>query len=250
MQLFLRNYSPNAFARPIVLLTAGTLLRHMWELDLDTTIQDGLDHVIYVDIVRMESVGMGAPLESPTEPGRIGHRKKARILTIDVHYNEISMVLDRVTAEKPEQIVPYCRDFAEVFVERIEAATEKIVAWFDRKKLWLDREAFLRQWAIATDAAKSGNFVRPYEFTTNPKMRDAMDAAWTVLEEQPWTTASHESLADAYMRLREVGWNDAEYEADPDQAPTLRGQPCKVANYDVNLATSQAPDPTFTFSLA
>ena len=103
-------------------------------------------------------------------------------------------------------------------------------------------------WGAALRALKNGSFVRPYEFTTTAKMREALDACWSLVEAESLESERYESLAEAYYLLRDAGWQEAEYEADPSLEPTQYGQRTKVANFDANLATSPAPDSTFGYS--
>ena len=234
----------NGRARPVVRLAAGTLLRLMDEVDTARAFRDLDDFVIYVRMVRFEQVGSGVPMESPLEPGRVGHRKSERLLTIDVYYNEISMV-------RPDgREVAVSRDYLDTFADRIETAVARLVAWCDRKKAWAHRDHYMECWGTALRALKKGSLLRPYEFTTTAKIREALDACWSLVEAEALESERFEALAEAYYLLRDAGWEEAEYEEDPTREATPYGQPCKVANFGANLATSPAPDATFTYSMA
>lgn len=236
--------------RPVVRLAAGTLLRHMDEVDPARAFRDLDDFAVYVRMVRFEQVGSGVPMESPFEPGRVGHRKADRVLTIDVHYNEINMVHNRVSRDRPAGLeLAVGRDYLDTFSERLETAVSRLVAWCDRKKAWADRDYYMKCWETALGALKNGSLLRPYEFTTTAKIREALDVCWSLVEAEPLVTERFEALAEAYYLLRDAGWEEAEYEADPLREPTLRGQPCRVANFSANLATSAAPDATFDYSV-
>ncbi len=250
MYLFLQALASGASGtRPVVKLAAGTLLRSMAEVAPARAFRDLDDFVIYVRMVRFEQVGSGVPMESPFEPGRVGHRKSERVLTIDLHYNEISMVHDRVLRDQPGgRELAVSRDYLDTFAERLETAVSRLVTWCDRKKAWADRDHYMDCWDAALGALKRGSLLRPYEFTTTAKIREALDTCWSLVEAESLESERFEMLAEAYYLVRDAGWQEAEYEADPSRQPTPYGQPSKVANVDSNLATSPPPDATFGYS--
>lgn len=239
------------FARPVIRLAVGTIMAHMDEADQTGYFRDIDDFGISIKMVRMEQAAHGVPLDSPMKPGRIGHRKSERLVTIDIHYNEINMVLDRVVENQPDgRTFPLSQDYLDCFIERINTALTAIGAWCDRKNAWADKDLFETRWQAVKTMLENGQFDRPYEFTLNPVMRDALDASWSLCEAAGPGTDRFESLAEAYFRLRDVGWHDAEYEADPTQAEGRLGQPAMVANFKANIASAPPPDAGFTYSFA
>jgi hypothetical protein len=239
------------FARPVIRLAMGTIMAHMDEAGPAAYFRDIDDFGISIKMVRMEQAGLGVPMDSPPKPGRIAQRKSERLITIDIHYNEINMVLDRIASDQPDgRTMPVSQDYLDTFVERIDTALGAIGAWCDRKKAWADKDLFDSRWQSVRTALENGRLDRPYEFTVNPVMRDALDASWSLCEAAGPSTEQYESLTEAYFRLRDVGWQDAAYDADPTQPVGPRGQPAMVSNFHANIASSPPPDAGFTYSFA
>ena len=237
-------------ARPVILLAAGTLLHHMDQLDAAKAFTVPMDFGVTIRMVRMEQAGSGAPLDSSPKPGRVGHRKSEGLLTVDIHYNEISMVLDRVADEQPGgRTIPTSQDYLDTFVERMETALEVLLNWCDRKDAWADKDYYLDHWNDAKTAIKEGAFVRPYEFCLAPLMRDALDSSWALCSQASLKRESFEELAQAYLLLRGVGWGDADYAADVSADPNRFGQPALVANFNDNIASAPPPDNSTGYSI-
>lgn len=237
--------------RPVVRLATGTLLRHMNAVDPARAFRDLDDFAIKMKMIRIEQAGSGVPLQSPEKPGRVGHRKTEKLLTIDVTFNEMNMVFDRVTRDAPGgRTFPASRDFLDTFLERIETATAPMIAWCNRKDAWADRDHFLEHWDTARAALANGTLLRPFEFTLAPRVRDALDATWAVIEATPLEAERFEWLAEAYFLIRDAGWQDADYEADPDAELTPFGYPTLIANFTDNIASAPPPDPTYGYSAA
>lgn len=237
--------------RPVVRLAAGTLLRRTAGIDPARAFRELRGFVIHLRMIRFEQVATGVPMESPFEPGRVGHRKADSLLTIELHYNEINMVHDRVLRDHPGgRTLAASRDYLDTFVERVESGVPPLVAWCDRKKAWSDRDHYTDGWNAALEVLKRGELDRPYEFTTTLKIRDGLDACWSMVEAEPLESERFEMLAEAYYLLRDCGWQEAQYEADPSREPTPLGQPCKVSNFEANVASSPAPDAGYDYSIA
>lgn len=238
-------------ARPVIRLAAGTILTHMNGTEPTPYFKDIDDFGISIRMVRMEEAALGVHLDSPMKPGRIGHRKSERLVTIDIHYNEINMVLDRIANDQPNgRTIPISQDYLDTFVERLDTALAAIGAWCDRKKAWANQGLFETRWQSVKTALAGGRFERPYEFTLDPVMREALEASWSLCEAAGPETEHYESLAEAYFHLRDVGWQDAEYEADPSQPKGRLGQPARIANFAANIAVAPPPDSSFTYSFA
>jgi hypothetical protein len=250
MQLSLQS-SVTGFnrTRPVILLAADTLQRRMNEVDPARAFHDLEDFAIYMNMIRIEQAGSGVPLKSPEKPGRVGHRKANRLLTIDIQFNEMNMVFDRVTRDAPGgRTFPASRDFLDTFLERLDTATAPLIAWCDRKDAWADRDHFFGHWDAARAALADGTLLRPFEFTLAPLVRNALDATWALVEATPLEAERFEWLAQAYFLIRDAGWQDADYEADPDAELTPFGYPTIVANFTDNIASAPPPDATYGYS--
>jgi hypothetical protein len=207
------------------------------------------DFAITIRMIRMEQAGPDVPMNSPLKPGRVGHRKADGLLTIDINYNEINMALDRIGREEPEgRTLPVSRDYLDVFVERLETAVAPLSAWCDRNGAWQDKDQYNTQWSATKTALLAGDFHRPFEFALTPLMRDALDASWSLCKAEPLTSERFDDLGEAYYRLRDAGWQDAQYKPDPSQKPAQFGSPAKLANFSANLATAKPPDDSVTYS--
>lgn len=236
--------------RPVIRLAAGTLLARM-DTDQQARCFRGLaDFALSIRMIRLEQAGLDVPMDSPLKPGRVGHRKSDGLLTIDIQYNEINMVLDRICRDQPDgRTIPASRDYLDTFIERLETAMVPLSAWCDRNEAWQDRDHYDAQWSATKNALMAGDFHRPYEFALTPLMRDALDASWSLCEAEILTSERYDDLGEAYFRLRDAGWQDAEYVTDPSQASTQFGQPAKLANFSANLATAAPPDDSVTYSI-
>lgn len=252
MNLLLKSTGlPAAPVRPVVRLAAGTLFRAMSEVEPERAYRDLNGFAVVVNIVRFEQVGLGVPMDSPLEPGRVGHRKKDRFLTIDVNYNEINMVFERVERDRPGgRTLATSRDYLDTLANQIEVAVERLVAWCDRKDAWAERAHFADAWNAALAAIRQGAFSRPYEFAATSDLRDALDTTWRLVEATEPEDERFETLAEAYFLLRETGWKDAEYEADMTAEATRFGQPAQVSNASQNIATARSPDARNGYSFA
>ncbi|MEM8827560.1 MAG: hypothetical protein AAGD40_11665 [Pseudomonadota bacterium] len=240
---------PTFGARPVIKLAAGTLLHHMDRVDPRRAFRELDDFGIAIHMIRFEQVGADVPMQSPDKPGRVGHRKAEGLLTTDIHYNEIGMVYDRVARDEPGgRDMPASRDYLDTFAERLATAVAPLVAWCDRKDAWADRAHFMEHWDAAHGALADGTLMRPAEFTKTPTLRDALDACWALVDAEPLESERFEPLAEAYFLLRDAGWDEAEYAADPSQAPGSYGQPTKVANADRNIASAAPPDDRVGYS--
>ena len=236
--------------RRVILLAAGTLLRHMQAVEPARAFRQLQDFAIGLKMIRIEEVGTGVPLASPTKPGRVGHRKAEGLLTIDVVFNEMNMVFDRVADDTPGgRTMPVARDFLDTFIERIDTAMASMIAWCDRKDAWADRDHFFDQWDGARAAVAAGAYLRPYEFALSPAIRDTLDATWSLVEAAALDDETFEWRAEAYFLIRDVGWHEADYEADPSAEPTAFGQPARVANFAANIATAPAPDSSYGYAM-
>ena len=252
MNLMLKSTGlPTAPARPVVRLAAGTLFRAMSQVEPERAYRDLHGFAVIVNIVRFEQVGLGVPMDSPLEPGRVGHRKKDRFLTIDVNYNEINMVFDRVERDRPGgRTAATSRDYLDTLANQIEVAVDRLMAWCDRKDAWAERPYFADAWNSALTAIRQGAFSRPYEFTATPDLRDALDATWRLVEATELADERFETLAEAYFLLRETGWKEAEYEADMTAEATRFGQPAQVSNAGDNIASGRPPDARHGYTFA
>jgi len=208
MQLhFVSSMGGHFLPRAVLRLAAGTVLRHMEAVDADRAFKQLAMPVVHMPMVRMEQVGMsGVPMESPLEPGTVEHRKAKKLVSVTVHYNEISMVLDRVMTEAPGgRDVPAARDFLDAFAMQLEAAGSAIIAWCDESRRWEDRAHFIEPWSAALDALRNGRLARPYEFAATVKMRHALDAAWALVADTRLEAERYEPFAEAYILLLDAG---------------------------------------------
>ena len=251
MHIVLKHDASNGFfgPRPIIRLATGTLTRALDAIEPGRVFKTIEGFSLGVAITRMEQVGNGVALDSPLEPGAVEHSTENNWLDVDIAYNEINMVLDRVSRDLPDgRSIPASRDYLDTFAIQIAAAMDAIIAWCDTNDAWVDRDAFLQPWNTAVEDLASGRLLRPSEFTLSREMRRTLDGAWALADAMPLDDERFESLAEAYFLLRDVGWQDANYEPDPDAEATEFGQPARLSNYADNLASAPPPDASHGYS--
>ena len=245
MQIILRHDATGGTfgARAVIRLAAGTLARTLEGIDPGRAFRTLGGVTICIETIRLEQAGPEVAMESLFEPGPVEHSEETGGLAVDVAYNEINMVLDRVATGQPGgRSIPASRDFLDAFTGQAEAAMAAIIAWCDANDAWADRDYFSARWNAGLDALRAGQPDRPHEFALSAQMRDALDGCWSLAAATPLEEDRFEALAQAYLLLRDAGWEDAEYEADPDAEPTAFGQPARLANFADNIASAPPPD--------
>lgn len=245
MQIILRSEATCGFlgTRPIIRLATGTLTRMFNTIDPGQAFKQIAGLTITINVTRMEQAGNGVDLDSPPEAGPVEFFEDSNRLAVDVAYNEIGMVLDRVGRDQPGgRSMPAARDYLDTFAQQVDVAMNAAIAWCDGEEAWADRNHVAKPWRIAMNQLKAGKLCRPYEFTLSDTMRTTLDYAWTLIGLTPLEDERYDMLAEAYLLLRDVGWQDADYEADTDAEETEFGQPAKLSNLAANLATAPPPE--------
>ncbi len=251
MHIVLQHEASNGFfgPRPIIRLATGTLTRTLDAIEPGCVFKDITGFSLGVAVIRLEQVGSGVALNSPLEPGAVECSPDNNWLGVDVAYNEINMVLDRVCRDLPGgRSIPASRDYLDTYVAQMARAMDAIIAWCDSNDAWADRDALVQPWKATLEELGSGRFTRPGEFTLSGEMRKTLDGAWALAAAMPLEDERFESLAEAYFLLRDVGWQDAAYEADPDADATEFGQPARLSNHADNLASAPPPDARHGYS--
>ncbi len=188
----------------IIRLAAGTVLAEAEGSDPSAAFRD-LDDVV----VGLKIPAPDAPQEAAPKAGRVSHRKGDRVLTV-----EVTLAPDPVFLETP-------REEVDAFVAAFDAGVAALAAWCDRKDAFADRAAFEAPIAAAREALAAGRFARPWEFAAHPATRAALDAAWTLLETTPLEEERARPVAEAYLLLRDAGWQ----EVDETEPPNLASNP-------------------------
>ncbi len=229
---------------PAIRLAAGTVLDIMEDAHGPEVFSEISDIAITIAFLAEEAT----PAREPGRAGRISHRKAEGVITTEVILDPWSMIEEPVMEASPGS-VSVSGDHLRVFADCLEAGFAALVGWCDRKGAWADRARFIGRRDAALEAMRQGRLARPGEFAATPEMRDALDATWALLAATALDREGHAETAGAYLALRDVGWQEAAYEPDPDAPLIDGGHQARLAAKPQNLASAPPPDHRAGYSI-
>lgn len=195
----------------------------------------------------IEGIGLSIDVTSlraaDAKPARVGHRKADKLLTMAALFDPLGVPV------AGDGVVPMPSDQLKGLADTVAAALARVSAWAERKGAWADRAHFEDGLAAALDLMRRGELTRPYEFTTEPRLKAALDAAWALVEAEPRSAERLDAFASAYLALRDAGWEAAEYEIDPSGQDTRWGPLARVANAGSNIASSAPPSAEIGYTM-